>query len=102
MKQYGLTNQYYEIWNEPDFSMFSNFDKNPETYCEIYRFAYNGIREADKDAKIGGPSCAFGGYFLSTFIDFAKYDEKIKPNFISGHAYGDAKGMLEQLSYNFH
>jgi hypothetical protein len=45
-----------ECWNEPDLSFWTG---TFEEYLTLYDYFSRGVREADRDAKIGGPSFAF-------------------------------------------
>jgi len=86
----------YEIWNEPDW-----FDRSVnakafycgtwEEYIEIYRYAVNGIREANPYASVGGLSLAtFSDEYMNGDVDrFLTYvrDNGLPLDFISYHCY---------------
>ncbi len=84
-KQKGYSNRYVEIWNEPDFSLF--FNGTLDDYLKIYQYASLGAREADPDAKIGGPALAFQTRWYQSLVNHVK-NSALPLDFLSGHAYG--------------
>ncbi len=84
----GLYPKYYEIWNEPDRTKPPIFWKGTmEEYFMLYKYAYLGIREVDKDALVGGPEiCHFNRDWIKGLIDFC-VKEKIELNFVSFHDF---------------
>lgn len=86
----------YEIWNEPDW-----FDRSVNAkafycgtwkeYLEIYRYAVNGIRDANPYASVGGLSLAtFSDAYMKGEVDeFLTYvkDNGLPLDFISYHCY---------------
>lgn len=89
-KQKGYSNRYIEIWNEPDFDLF--FNGTLDDYLKMYQYASLGAREADADAKIGGPALAFQTGWYQSLVNYVKnYDgngSRLPLDFLSGHAYG--------------
>lgn len=66
---------YYEVWNEPDWSLRGSVDK----YLDLYRASVIGAKRADPRARIVGPALSdwtspgSGGkqFFLQSFFDYA-------------------------------
>lgn len=86
-KDKGYRNDYVEVWNEPDLSVFSNF--NEGDYHNLYINTSRSIRDKDKDIKVGGPAACFTNWF-NNLVDVSK-NNGLPLDFISGHAYTDAK-----------
>lgn len=90
----GYSNNYVEIWNEPDLFVFSTFGL--DEYKKIYDYGARGVRDADADVKIGGPVAAFNGDWIMQLSNYVK-ETGLPLDFFSGHAYGNATGMLDAL-----
>lgn len=81
----------YEIWNEPDQGyLFSNTDfwlGSQEEYFKLYKYSVKGVREADPDAKIGGPaSSIWDKGVIEEFIKYAATNN-LPIDFITWHTY---------------
>ncbi len=79
--KYNIT--FFEIWNEPDYSMF--FTGSREDYFQMYKYAVAGIRRAVPDAKVGGPALAGDIGWVGPFLDFI-IENKLPVNYISYHS----------------
>jgi Glycosyl hydrolases family 39/Secretion system C-terminal sorting domain len=51
--QFGITNAYFEIWNEPDLGSWTG---SMSDYFTLYKRTYDGIKAASTVAKVGGPT----------------------------------------------
>ena len=68
-------NAFYEVWNEPDWSLRGSLDQ----YLELYRWSVVGAKRADPQARMAGPALsdwtspgASGKqFFLQSFFDYA-------------------------------
>ena len=59
VKRYRLLGvQHYEIWNEPNASMFWRPQPNPEDYAALLETAYRACKEADPGSTVLGCSTA--------------------------------------------
>ena len=89
-KPTGLTDIYYEVWNEPDLESFGSFkywgDKN---YLTLYQFASLGASTAQNTYpfKFGGPATTalYKNWVLSV-INFVSKNN-LRLDFISWHHY---------------
>lgn len=84
----GISDVYYEVWNEPDlFGGWKYYgDKN---YLALYRSAANGAKNVSgaKPFKLGGPATTgFYKNWSEALMKFA-YENKLKLDFISWHRY---------------
>lgn len=84
----GISDVYYEVWNEPDlFGGWKYYgDKN---YLTLYKFAALGAAKTSgvKPFKLGGPvTTGFYKNWAEALIKFA-YENKLKLDFISWHRY---------------
>ncbi len=80
---------YFEIWNEPDLSIF--FKGKQNDYFKLYEATVRAIKSIDDKMRVGGPSSSA----CLWIEDFKEYcDKKSLPyDFISTHHYpGDAFG----------
>ncbi|MEV4263480.1 CBM35 domain-containing protein [Kribbella sp. NPDC049584] len=82
----------YEIWNEPDLSIFWKPGVNTAQYFQMWDSAYREIRRLAPDAKIAGPSFAFTPERRpdewQTFLAHAKAAGTV-PDEITNHDEGD-------------
>lgn len=84
-KNNGFKGSWFEIWNDPDiYNLF--FAGNVDDYCNLYKYASLGIREADADAQIGGPAFYGNFEYLTTWLDFVK-NNNLPVNYVSYHDY---------------
>jgi hypothetical protein len=56
VNQFGISNAYFEIWNEPDLGSWSG---TMDEYFTLYKRTYDGIKSANPNAKVGGPTVNF-------------------------------------------
>lgn len=75
---------FHEIYNEPDNRDF--FRGSVNDYLELYRAGSRAIRNADRDAVIGGPAIAFTDGWVRPFLD-AVTREQLPLDFFSFHFY---------------
>ncbi len=56
VNQFGITNAYFEVWNEPDLGSWTG---TQQQYFELYKRTFDGIKAASSTAKVGGPAVNF-------------------------------------------
>ncbi|GIK84325.1 MAG: hypothetical protein BroJett025_09470 [Patescibacteria group bacterium] len=86
----GISDVYYEVWNEPDlFGGWKYYgDKN---YLDLYRYASNAARNVSgvRAFKLGGPATTgFYKNWAEALIKFASTNN-LKLDFISWHRYSN-------------
>jgi len=93
---HGLTNVWYQFWEEPDAPCF--WTDTQGNFLETWRHFVAGARSADPAARVGGPEPAGGPEsikpgtswsIMQSFIEFSA-TEGIQPDFISYHLFGSA------------
>ena len=111
---HGLTNVWYQFWEEPDSPCF--WTDTQANFLETWRHFVLGARSADPAARVGGPEPAGGPdsikpgtswAIMQSFIEFSAA-EGIQPDFISYHLFGNApeqnrranRQVLDLLSAN--
>lgn len=88
-KPFGI--RHYEIWNEPNASMFWKPQPNPEDYAKLLEAAYKSCKEADPASTVLGCStsgtdldfigrvlAAGGGRFMDA-VSFHPYGQPLPP-----------------------
>ena len=88
---------YWEIWNEPNLSMY--WRGTPEEFYKLHDYAIAAIRRALPTARVGGPDVAgSGGAFMDGFIDhvvrgknYATGSTGTPVDFVSFHAKGSPR-----------
>ena len=82
----------YDIWNEPDLSIFWGPGVNTDQYFQMWDTAYRELRRLAPKAKIVGPSFAYTperrGDQWQTFLAHAKAAHTV-PDEITNHDEGD-------------
>jgi hypothetical protein len=76
--------QYWEIWNEPDTSIF--WTGQPEDYFRLYEMTAKRIKSLDASLHVGGPALAGGLPFLESFLKYCR-DHQAPVDFVSWHIY---------------
>ena len=111
---HGLTNVWYQFWEEPDSPCF--WTDTQANFLETWRHFVAGARSADPSARVGGPEPAGGPEsikpgtswsVMQSFIEFSAA-QGIQPGFISYHLFGNApeqnrranRQVLDLLSAN--
>ena len=93
---HGLTNVWYQFWEEPDAPCF--WTDTEANFLETWRHFVAGARSADLAARVGGPEPAAGPdsiklgtswAVMQSFIEFSATNG-IQPGFISYHLFGNA------------
>ena len=73
----------YEIWNEPDYGVFWQRDR--DRFFETWKRGFNIIKELAPGASIAGPSLSsFSMDYLSSFLNYAKANN-VLPDTIVWH-----------------
>lgn len=91
---YGVTFDYYEVWNEPGLTEFFNPSGSglnaEEAYREMYYQTWQAIRSVDSSTPIGGPA-QYHPAAAATTLDLMLQDSRInsKIDFVSFHYYDD-------------
>jgi Glycosyl hydrolases family 39/Secretion system C-terminal sorting domain len=102
INKFGITNAYFEVWNEPDIGSWTG---TMTEYFTLYKKTYDGIKSASSSAKVGGPTVNFwanniywqppyghisnakaDSSLIGQLIDSAVVWNKV-PNFISWHNF---------------
>lgn len=90
---------YWEVWNEPDLTMYY-WHGTPEEYDKLYDFTADAVKRALPTARIGGPASAGpasprGSAFLRQFLEHCAHGKNYVTgkigsplDFISFHAKG--------------
>jgi hypothetical protein len=115
--EFGDQVAVWELWNEPNFD--AHWTGSPEAYRDtILVPGYDGIKSADPDARVAGPTLMLGGFYspektsafdaylldggkLARPIDvltFHAYDTRvdgIRRAIAAPHAFADAHGIPE-------
>jgi hypothetical protein len=93
---HGLTNVWYQLWEEPDAPCF--WTDTQANYLETWRHFVAAARSADPAARLGGPEPAGGPDSIKpgesvplaqAFIEFSAA-QGVRPDFISYHLFGTA------------
>lgn len=93
-RQIGLPRKikYWEIWNEPDLTIFWN-NNNANKYYEFYAKVARAIKKIDPNAKIGGAGVAGGynpgGAYIDGLLNYCKKNN-VPIDFLSWHYYGNS------------
>jgi hypothetical protein len=86
---FGSRVTYYEFGNENNY--FNGW--SGETYANAWKAALPGIRQANPNAKVGGPVVSHisssGSAYISDFLDNVKGQPDVYPDFISFHLYAE-------------
>jgi hypothetical protein len=120
VNQFGISNAWFEVWNEPDIGSWTG---SMSDYFRLYRTTYDGIKAAAPNAKVGGPTCnawynsigwqPHSGYITNStgdssltglLLDSAVAAGRV-PDFISWHSFNLAwpeyKNCEAYLQYKF-
>ncbi len=120
VNQFGISNAWFEVWNEPDIGSWTG---SMSDYFRLYRTTYDGIKAAAPNAKVGGPTCnawynSIGWQPNSGYISNPTGDSSLTgllldsavaagrtPDFISWHSFSLAwpeyKNAEAYLQYKF-
>jgi xylan 1,4-beta-xylosidase len=95
-ERYGdaeIESWYYEVWNEPDISPF--FTGTLEDYLSLYRTTAEAIKAECPECRVGGPASAVPFRYEVEFVKYCAANH-VPVDFVATHAYGVAKGYLDQ------
>ncbi len=102
VNQFGISNAYFEIWNEPDLGSWTG---TVGEYFTLYKRTFDGIKSANPSAKAGGPAVNFWanniywqppyGYISNTKADSSLIGQMLDstviwnkvPDFITWHNF---------------
>lgn len=83
---------YWEVWNEPDLTIFWN-SNDPQKYYEFYEKMARMVKAVDPTAKVGGAGVATGynpgGEYIDGLLNYCR-SKNVPIDFISWHYYGNA------------
>ncbi|WP_086632554.1 GH39 family glycosyl hydrolase, partial [Commensalibacter intestini] len=90
---------YWEIWNEPDLTIFWN-NNVASNYYSFYSKIARVIKSIDPSAKVGGSAVAAGynpgGVYIDGFLNYCK-NNNTPIDFISWHYYGNLTGDPQNI-----
>lgn len=90
---------YWEIWNEPDLTVFWN-NNVASNYYTFYSKIVNVIKSIDPSAKVAGSAVAAGynpgGVYLDGFLNYCR-NTNTPIDFISWHYYGNLTGDPQNI-----
>lgn len=120
VNQFGISNAWFEVWNEPDIGSWTG---SMSDYFRLYRTTYDGVKAAAPNAKVGGPTLnawynSIGWQPHSGYISNSTGDSSLTgllldsavaagrvPDFISWHSFSLAwpeyKNAEAYLQYKF-
>jgi hypothetical protein len=102
VNQFGITNAYFEVWNEPDLGSWTG---SMQDYFKLYKYTFDGVKSANATTKVGGPAVNFWanniywqpsyGYVSNTKADSSLIGQLLDssivwnkiPDFISWHNF---------------
>ncbi|MEB6337477.1 GH39 family glycosyl hydrolase [Serratia rhizosphaerae] len=83
---------YWEVWNEPDLTIFWN-NIHPNEYYTFYEKIARMIKAVDPSAKVGGAGVATGynpgGEYIDGLLNYCR-QKNVPIDFISWHYYGNS------------
>ena len=107
---------YWELWNEPNIG-YLQADDQLKTFCKMYDYASDAVKQALPTAKMGGPHMAgFSKDFFNGFInhcldgvnaatgkkgaplDFIAFHAKGSPEVVNGVVVMGIKNQLETIN----
>lgn len=62
VNSYGITNAYFEIWNEPDLGSWTATNSE---YFELFRETYDAIKSINAALPVGGPATNYWGNHIN-------------------------------------
>lgn len=74
---------YFEVWNEPDLSVF--FDGKKADYFQLYEVTARAVKAVDEKLRVGGPATS-GSKWIGSFLDFCR-ESGAPLDFVSTHQY---------------
>lgn len=86
--RFGLAevrNWYFEVWNEPNLKGF--FAGEKEDFFRLWQRTHAGIKAADAELRIGGPSTARGEWLRDT-LEWTRANG-CEPDFMITHCYNN-------------
>ncbi len=121
VERYGKTEVetwYWELWNEPNIGYLQADDKL-NTYCKMYDYASNAVKNALPTARMGGPHIAgvanefLKGFLLhclhgingetgktGTALDFIAFHAKGSPEVVDGVVQMGIQNQLQTIDEN--
>jgi len=93
-ERYGeeeITQWYYEVWNEPDLSVF--WSGTHQQYFDLYRNTAETIKAVCAKCRVGGPASA-GNAIEPEWLAFIAANH-VPADFLSTHVYGVKSGAFD-------
>jgi len=93
-ERYGepeIVQWYYEVWNEPDLSMF--WSGTQQQYFDLYSGTVKTIKEICARCRVGGPATA-GGVYEPQWLAYVAA-QHLPADFLSTHTYGVKAGAFD-------
>ena len=93
-ERYGdeeIAQWYYEVWNEPDLSIFWN--GTHQQYFELYRNTAETIKSVCPKCRVGGPASA-GSAMEPEWLAYIAANH-LPADFLSTHTYGVTSGAFD-------
>jgi xylan 1,4-beta-xylosidase len=84
---------YFEVWNEPDISVFWSADLNE--YLKLYKTTAEAVKSVSSQFRVGGPASAIPFRFEQELLTYCAQNH-VAIDFISTHAYGVKEGYVDE------
>jgi hypothetical protein len=112
--QFGISNAYFEVWNEPDIGSWTG---TMAEYFELYKRTYEGVKTSNNQNRVGGPAVNGWanniywkppyGHLTSTQVDsslmFQLIDSAVVwnkiPDFVSWHSFSLTYHEFQQAAF---
>ncbi len=85
--QQGYAIHYYEVWNEPDLSIF--WQGSQQDYLHLYQQTVTGILQGDPQARVGGPGLSGNTAntpWVDALLDYCS-QHTLPIDFVSFHSF---------------
>ena len=79
---YGITNAYFEIWNEPDLGSWTGTENE---YFELFEHTYDAIKLVNINIPVGGPATNHWGKNINFEPPYGYLSNQIADSSLIGH-----------------
>lgn len=93
---YGITNAYFEIWNEPDLGSWTG---TTDEYFELFEHTYDAIKSVDVTIPVGGPATNHWGKNLNYEPPYGHLSNQIADSSLIGHIIDSTYAWNKPLDF---
>jgi len=96
INNYGISNAYFEIWNEPDLGSWTGTENE---YFELFEHTYDAIKSVNVNTPVGGPATNHWGKNINYEPSYGHISNQVADSSLIGNIIDSTYGWNKPLDF---